>query len=556
MPLFEIAAAQPSLHSRIFSSRVESLLHGKFVIGDDKSFGSPRKHLVRFAEKENYFSFSLVSKNTTLTTVVRAVTTIDPDSSAQKDDNTSAAAQIDEPEVELELDERERLRRMRISNANKGNTPWNKGRKHSPETLQRIKEKTRLAMQNPKVKMKLINISHSQSDETRAKIGIGVRIGWEKRREKQMLQETCHFEWQNLIAEASRRGFVGEGELQWDAYKTLDEQLQQEWLESVEKRRKAMKPAGSKRAPKSADQKKKISEAIFAKWADPEYRNRVCSALAKYHGTADGAERKPRRRPVRDGQTGIRTAKRKIKDTENSEKRVSSKPRLRSKMPVYKDPLASSKLEMIKQIRAQRVAKEAKKTDAIERAKQLIAEAEKAVEALEVAATRNPLAQASLIEARELIAEATRSIENVVNDSLGNEKQVNGNGVHSVMPDESSNVKDLDFTNFSFHDFINGKEKAVTENTTYYNLPNALEELYEADSNGYGLPSVDLDSLLNGSSIRKNLSQLEPNIRENGPKPNGIKLQHQIENQTPPSMEKVVTKKWVCGRLIQVQEGT
>lgn len=30
-----------------------------------------------------------------------------------------------------ELDERERLRRLRISKANKGNTPWNKGRKHS-----------------------------------------------------------------------------------------------------------------------------------------------------------------------------------------------------------------------------------------------------------------------------------------------------------------------------------------------------------------------------------------------------------------------------------------
>lgn len=30
-----------------------------------------------------------------------------------------------------ELDERERSRRLRISKANKGNTPWNKGRKHS-----------------------------------------------------------------------------------------------------------------------------------------------------------------------------------------------------------------------------------------------------------------------------------------------------------------------------------------------------------------------------------------------------------------------------------------
>jgi hypothetical protein len=33
------------------------------------------------------------------------------------------------------VDEREKMRRMRISQANKGNTPWNKGWKHSPGML-------------------------------------------------------------------------------------------------------------------------------------------------------------------------------------------------------------------------------------------------------------------------------------------------------------------------------------------------------------------------------------------------------------------------------------
>lgn len=51
--------------------------------------------------------------------------------------------------------------------------------------------------------------------------------------------------------------------------------------------------------------------------------------------------------------------------TESQKRRT----RLRSNMPLFKDPLASSKLEMIKNIRAERAAAENKKTEAIERAK-------------------------------------------------------------------------------------------------------------------------------------------------------------------------------------------
>ncbi|KAK8980048.1 hypothetical protein V6N11_061266 [Hibiscus sabdariffa] len=82
------------------------------------------------------------------------------------------------------------------------------------KTLQRIRERTRLPMQNPKARMKLANLGHAQSQETREKIITGVRMGWERRREKLMVQETCHFEWMNLITEASRKGYFGEEELQ------------------------------------------------------------------------------------------------------------------------------------------------------------------------------------------------------------------------------------------------------------------------------------------------------------------------------------------------------
>ena len=110
---------------------------------------------------------------------------------------------------------------------------------------------------------------HLCSEETRLKIGAGVRLGWEKRREKLMVQDTCYYDWQNLIAESARKGLQGEEQLQWDSYKILDKELQQQWQQSVEKRKSMPRPKGSKRAPKSAAQKRKISEAIAAKWADP-----------------------------------------------------------------------------------------------------------------------------------------------------------------------------------------------------------------------------------------------------------------------------------------------
>uniref|UniRef100_A0A7N0T2U3 Nuclease associated modular domain-containing protein n=1 Tax=Kalanchoe fedtschenkoi TaxID=63787 RepID=A0A7N0T2U3_KALFE len=59
--------------------------------------------------------------------------------------------QLSASQDSVELEQKERLRRERISKANKGNSPWNKGRKHSPETIQKIRERTRLAMQDPKV---------------------------------------------------------------------------------------------------------------------------------------------------------------------------------------------------------------------------------------------------------------------------------------------------------------------------------------------------------------------------------------------------------------------
>ncbi|KAI5602298.1 hypothetical protein BDE02_01G146700 [Populus trichocarpa] len=582
MPLLDIATAQASLQNPLGPLRAHSHVHCKvfsspFTFGDDKRLLSLGK-CIEFRRKINGFERSKLW--------IKAIATFEPQSSVHKGDgnrktsrgNEQLGANSDTLTAQVEslredsmtLDDREELRRKRISKANKGNTPWNKGRKHSPETLQKIRERTRLAMQDPKIKMKLANLGHAQSKETRVKIGHGVRLGWQKRREKQMMQEGCYFEWQNLIAEASRRGYTGEGELQWDSYNILRQQLEFEWVESVEKRKTTPRPKGSKRAPKSLEQRRKISEAIAAKWADPEYRERVFSGISKYHGTPVGAERKPRRRPSGGSQSARQDSTRRTNDTEKGDTRSPTQQlRRRSKTPSYKDPLARSKLEMIKNIRAERTATETKKNEAVERARSLIAEAEKAANTLEAAAVRSPIARASLIEARKLIAEAIQSIESVdtgysiSNDSISNEidrhpdlslaptkqvseveKEINaGNGglgqvalrqVNGTKILETSKDEDLNFCNLAFNDILNGEK-----------------ELHHLGTGAYGLPSLSMASPVDHSSSRKQPGQVEPNGSLKSEKinlPNGSRVQY-VKEETPSKPD--TTKKWVRGRLVE-----
>lgn len=148
----------------------------------------------------------------------------------------------------------------------------------------------------------------------------------------------------------------------------------------------------------------------------------------------------------------------KMRDTQSQIRRMGMK---RSKTPMFRDPLASSKLEVIKNIRAKRAAAETNITEAVKQARftcwsflaaffhfffnfgalilqnevkqaarltccttftaneelcicrLLIAEAEKAAKALEVAAVRSPIARVSLVETRILIAEAIQLIKSI-----------------------------------------------------------------------------------------------------------------------------------------------
>eukprot|EP00262_Sarcandra_glabra_P000823 TRINITY_DN1088_c0_g1_i1.p1 TRINITY_DN1088_c0_g1~~TRINITY_DN1088_c0_g1_i1.p1 ORF type:complete len:440 (-),score=90.11 TRINITY_DN1088_c0_g1_i1:246-1565(-) len=437
------------------------------------------------------------------------------------------------------------------------------------------------------VKMKLMNLGHTQSEETRLKIGIGVRIGWQRRRERLVVQDTCYFEWQNLIAEASRKGHADEEELQWDSYTILDKQLKREWLDSIERRRTTPRPKGSKRAPKSREQRRKISEAISAKWADPEYRERVCSALSKYHGTPVGVERKPKRKPadetksVKHSSTPKRTTEWYRSYGTDTKSPVKTESRLKRRTtPSYKDPLVNSKLEMIKKIRAQRAAMEIKKREATERAKLLIAEAEKAAKALEVAAMKSPLARASLLETRKLIAEATRSIESI---EMGQSASLD-----SQKAETSSN------SNEPINHFNEGADTANADPILYTSEPNGTQllPLSNRDYEDFDFDKFTLQSILNGTDPLQTSqsekmhfaegildyvpSSLHPDVMVEQsdttpsqvipPDVNGttkyekaasegenIQVAKAIIAKCSPAAT-IAKKKWVCGRLVEVKD--
>lgn len=104
------------------------------------------------------------------------------------------------------------------------------------------------------------------------------------------------------------------------------------------------------------------------------YRDRVYSGLARYHGIDIGVEKKARRKTSDDEQTRKRSPKKKKIDSDASAKsgpksHIQQLKLKRSGKPLYKDPLVGAKLEMLKNIRAQRATTESKKSEALTRAK-------------------------------------------------------------------------------------------------------------------------------------------------------------------------------------------
>jgi hypothetical protein len=141
--LSEIAVTQPAFQSHLCMHRAQTPIHGKL---SSSSITLENKKGLSYAwkslgiAKELFFSVRhLEVRRGRLR--INAVATLEIKGLVQSENGqkgcdaslvgANPSLQTIQLESSKELDERESLRRMRISKANKGCTPWNKGRKHS-----------------------------------------------------------------------------------------------------------------------------------------------------------------------------------------------------------------------------------------------------------------------------------------------------------------------------------------------------------------------------------------------------------------------------------------
>ncbi|KAL2496464.1 hypothetical protein Fot_40221 [Forsythia ovata] len=140
-------------------------------------------------------------------------------------------------------DEKEIQRRRKIGLANKGKVPWNKGRKHSEETRERIKQRTKEALKDPKVRKKMSECPRSLSNQTKARIRSSLRKLWGKRLRWKRSREKLLREWADSIANAAKVGGIEQQELDWDSYDKIKREIALEQLQHAAEKAKVKEMA-------------------------------------------------------------------------------------------------------------------------------------------------------------------------------------------------------------------------------------------------------------------------------------------------------------------------
>lgn len=141
--LADIAAIQPSLQAHLVPLGAQSIINAKTLpnpwrqssFSKSLRFYTGHLHVRRGKVLITAVAATLETKYPVAQKANEHSYSSSSSASASKRSEDRNGSSDDSEETEEQVDERERLRRMRISKANRGNTPWNKGRKHSPGEL-------------------------------------------------------------------------------------------------------------------------------------------------------------------------------------------------------------------------------------------------------------------------------------------------------------------------------------------------------------------------------------------------------------------------------------
>jgi len=189
----------------------------------------------------------------------------------------------------------------------------------------------------------------------------------------------------------------------------------------------------------------------------------------------------------------------------------------------------------------------------------LIAEAEKAAKALELAAIKSPFAQSSLIETRKLIAEAVQSLESIDAQSItgSNVSSVGLSEVNEEKESASEVVNQSKMAQVNGHTTLSSMDYKLSEDFSKFSLEkpvNGEPELLL--TNGCASLPFSLNSQISESSPSNQQREAEQHQRseyETEPSPIVMGIQS-LENESVSRSPIVVTKRWVRGRLVEVAE--
>lgn len=228
--------------------------------------------------------------------------------------------------------------KAKISAANKGNVPWNKGKRHSEETRQKIaatlkaraaKAKaakhalmlTELNITNEEwtaqeVQKKKMPRNNTLSEGVRKKISDALKMKWENPEYRAHMRKIQKEKPTRVHSDETRMKISQTLKKKWAANETYRSIVtERAGTQSSETRAKISatlrarwedesfreKMANITRSPRTKEHRQHISDAVKAKWEDEEYRNRTIAGIRKANGNRTVRPRvsRPRTTPTK-----------------------------------------------------------------------------------------------------------------------------------------------------------------------------------------------------------------------------------------------------------------